>query len=136
MKILNILILLFYIQFILAQDETTEEKDEIPKYCENIPKNDCLNKENPSSSDDCENLTKTNSENNCCFFSFVSGVKRIQKCYEIKKDYYEIHKFINSLESTRCIIDGVKKYDDVSIDCFVNFLKYNNYIILFLLLLL
>ena len=134
MKFLNILLLSFIIQFILAADDATTTKEF--EYEDSEPKNNCMIKENPKSFEECKDLAVTNSDNKCCFFSFVSGVNIVQKCYEIKDDKYAKEQFINSLES-RKVVKDVKKYDDVEIDCsFLNFVKYNKYINLFLLLLL
>ena len=135
MKFLNILILLIFIHFIynttnsknpskktytkfrqIADPATTDPAATDSTLCMEYDKED-------ASPDVCKTLNKNNNENNCCFFSFVDGPKRAKRCIEIKKDKNEILQYINSLESNK--LGETEKFDDVSIDCFSNFVKCN-----------
>jgi len=145
MKFLNILILLIFIHFIynttnsknpskktytkfrqIAGDETTTPATTDPATTDPAATDSTLCMEydkEDASPDVCKTLNKNNNENNCCFFSFVDGPKRIKRCIEIKKDKNEILQYINSLESNK--LGETEKFDDVSIDCFSNFVKCN-----------
>jgi len=140
MKLSNILILLIIIQNVLIDNvsNTRNSPEKIHTRLRQIQDDsssdsiECSDYENEDASPQvCKDKPKSNNKNSCCFFSFVDGANRIKRCIEIKKDYFEILQFINSLESNK--INDVNKFDDVSVDCFSNIIKYNFKMFLFLL---
>ncbi len=122
MKLLRILILFIFIQFILTEIAEEEKKAEEEK---------CFNTENPSI-DICKEVDISKINKSCCFFSFVDGAKRINMCYPIEKDIYKIQQFLNSLESNKVSNYSIKS-DDATMDCLSNINKYK-YKIFFILL--
>ena len=136
MKLLRILIIFIFIQFILTADtpEKTEEeikKEEEEKIKEENEKCNIL-KDEKSSFEICKGVTFSKSKKSCCFFSFVSGAKRVNMCFAIEKDEYKIQQFLNSLESNKVTTDSMTS-DDASMKCFSNINKYK-YKIFFILL--
>ena len=122
MKLLRILILFIFIQFILTELSEEEKKAEEEK---------CFNTENPSI-DICKLVDISKINKNCCFFSYVAEAKRVNMCYVIEKDKYIIQRFLNSLESNKALTDSITA-DDAIMDCFSNINKYK-YKIFFILL--
>ena len=122
MKILKILILFIFIQFILTEITEEEKKAEEEK---------CFNTENPSE-DTCKEVNISKINKNCCFFSYVARAKRVNMCFAIEKDEYIIQRFLNSLESNKVTTDSITA-DDAIMDCLSNINKYK-YKIFFILL--
>ena len=122
MKLLRILILFIFIQFILTELTEEEKKAEEEK---------CFKTENPSK-DICKEVDISKINKNCCFFSYVAGAKRANMCFAIEKDEYIIQRFLNSLESNKALTDSITA-DDAIMDCLSNINKYK-YKIFFILL--
>ena len=122
MKLLRILILFIFIQFILTEITEEEKKAEEEK---------CFKTENPSK-DTCKLVDISKINKNCCFFSYVAGAKRVNMCFAIEKDKYIIQRFLNSLESNKVTTDSITA-DDATMDCLSNINKYK-YKIFFILL--
>ena len=122
MKILKILILFIFIQFILTEITEEEKKAEEEK---------CFNTENPSVNI-CKEVDISKINKNCCFFSYVAGAKRVNMCFAIEKNEYIIQRFLNSLESNKVTTDSITA-DDAIMDCLSNINKYK-YKIFFILL--
>ena len=133
MKLLRILILFIFIQFILTaekEEEKEEKKEETEEEKEEKKCNDL--KDENSSEVLCPKIKFSKSKKNCCFFSFVSGAKRVNRCFAIEKDEYIIQRYLNSLESNKVTTDSMTS-DDASMKCFSNINKYK-YKIFFILL--
>ena len=123
MKLLNVLMLFIFIQFIL----TTDDKDD-----SSSDENNCEMKfeEKGISYEICENK-KVQEGKICCLLSIVEGAKRKNSCLPIEDDEIEKQRYLNKIESNK--ISGSILADDASIYCFSNINKYKNKIYLILL---
>ena len=124
MKLLNVLMLFIFIQFIL----TTDDKDD-----SSSDENNCEMKfeEKGISYEICEGK-KVQEGKSCCLLSIVEGAKRKNSCLPIEDDEIEKQRYLNKIESNK--IAGSILADDATIDCFSNINKYNFLILLFVLL--
>ena len=123
MKLLNVLILFIFIQFILTADDKDDSSSD---------ENNCEIKfEDNISSETCEGK-KVQEGKYCCLLSIVNGAKRMNSCLPIENDEIAKQRYLNKIESNK--IAGSILADDATIDCFSNINKYNFLILLFVLL--
>ena len=124
MKLLNVLMLFIFIQFILTADDIDDSSSD---------ENNCEIKfeEKGISSETCEGK-KVQEGKYCCLLSIVNGAKRMNSCLPIENDEIAKQRYLNKLESNK--IAGSILADDATIDCFSNINKYNFLILLFVLL--
>ena len=121
MKLLNVLMLFIFIQFILTADDIDDSSSD---------ENNCVSKIEENISSDTCGEKKVEEGMSCCLLSFVDGAKRLKMCLQIKNDEVEKERYLNSLESNK-ILGSIA--DDATIDCFSNINKYKNKIFLILL---
>ena len=124
MKLLNVLMLFIFIQFILTADDIDDSSSD---------ENNCeMNfKDKGISYDICKDK-KVQEGKICCLLSIVDGAKRKNSCLPIEDDEIEKQRYLNKIESNK--IAGSILADDATIDCFSNINKYNFLILLFVLL--
>ena len=109
MKLLNVLMLFIFIQFILTADDIDDSSSD---------ENNCVSKIEENISSDTCGEKKVEEGMSCCLLSFVDGAKRLKMCLQIEDDEIVKERYLNSLESNKIL--GSILADDATIECFSN----------------